>query len=207
HGDDRRRADGVDARAGTGGRAAGRTGGRHPDLPRARCGQRPRGAALVVQCGAAAYDRGVTEEDRPARCALDRQGAADRDVPAPGLYPEGGDPRAAGAAQPAAGPACGHNRWRHRARTYLRAGGYPVAAGVAAVRAALVAGSPLTRGAPASLTDALARSQRQEAALRAELAQLDAALRTRTQTVEAIQRLMTVPGIGPLTATMRYAWI
>jgi transposase len=89
----------------------------------------------------------------------------------------------------------------------LRAGGYPVAAGVAAVRAALVAGSPLTRGAPASLTDALARCQRQEAALRAELAQLDMALRTRTQAVEAIQRLMTVPGIGPLTATMLYAWI
>ena len=47
-----------------------------------------------------------------------------------------------------------------------------------------------------SLTDALARCQRQETALR-----------TRTQAVEAIQRLMTVPGIGPLTATMRYAWI
>src|SRR5262245_16730485 len=47
----------------------------------------------------------------------------------------------------------------------------------------------------------------QEAALRAELAQLDTALRTRTQAVEAIQRLMTVPGIGALTSTMRYAWI
>jgi len=100
-----------------------------------------------------------------------------------------------------------YNRWRYRARTYLRAGGYPVARGVVAVRAALAADSPLTRGAPASLTHALALCQRQEAALRAELAQLDAALQTRLQTVDAIQRLMTVPGIGPLTATPLYAWI
>jgi hypothetical protein len=43
--------------------------------------------------------------------------------------------------------------------------------------------------------------------LRAELAPLDATLYTRTQTVDAVRRLMTVPRIGPLTATMLYAWI
>lgn len=100
-----------------------------------------------------------------------------------------------------------YNRWRHRARTYLRAGGYPAASGVAALRAALAPGNAGTRGAPPSLTDALALCQRQEAALRAELAQVDAVVRARTQTVEAIQRLMTVPGVGPLTATMLYAWV
>jgi transposase len=100
-----------------------------------------------------------------------------------------------------------YNRWRYRARAYLRAGGYPVAAGVAALRAALVPGSAGTRGAPTSLTDALALCQRQEVALRAELTQMDAALRVRTQGGEAIRRLMTVPGIGPLTATMIYAWV
>jgi len=100
-----------------------------------------------------------------------------------------------------------YNRWRYRARTYLRASGYAVAPGVTAVRAALAPGSALTRGAPASLTAALALCRRQEGALRAELAQLDTALRVRTQTVDAVQRLMTVPGIGPLTATMLYAWI
>jgi transposase len=78
---------------------------------------------------------------------------------------------------------------------------------VTAVRAALAPDSALTRGAPASLAAALALCQRQETALRAELAQLDAALRARTETVDAVQRLMTVPGIGPLTATMLYAWI
>lgn len=100
-----------------------------------------------------------------------------------------------------------YNRWRYRARAYLRAGGYPVAPGVAALRAALVPGSAGTRGAPTCLTDALALCQRQEGALRAELAQMDAALRGRTQGVDAIRRLMTVPGIGPLTATMIYAWV
>jgi len=40
------------------------------------------------------------------------------------------------------------------------------------------------------------------------LAQMDAALRTRTQAVAPIRRLMTVPGIGPpLTAAMIYAWV
>lgn len=99
-----------------------------------------------------------------------------------------------------------YNRWRHRARTYLRAGGYSVASGGTALRAALAPGNAATRGAPPSLTDALALCQRQEVALRAELAQMDAALQARTQAVEAIQRLKTVPGIGPLTATMVYAW-
>ena len=100
-----------------------------------------------------------------------------------------------------------YNGWRYRARTYLRAGGYPVAPGVAALRTALAPGSVGTRGAPTSLMDALALCQRQEAALRAELAQVDAALRARTQAMAAIERLMTVPGIGPLTAAMIYAWV
>jgi transposase len=65
----------------------------------------------------------------------------------------------------------------------------------------------VTRGAPASLTEALALCQRQEAALRAELVPVDAALRARTQAVEAIGRLMTVPGVGRLVATTIHAWV
>jgi transposase len=99
-----------------------------------------------------------------------------------------------------------YNRWRYRARSYLRAAGYAVAPGVTALRAAL-AENATTRSAPPSLTEAVALCRRQEAALRAELAQLDAALRARAGEVEAIQRLMTVPGIGPFTATMIYAWV
>jgi len=100
-----------------------------------------------------------------------------------------------------------YNRWRYRARTYLRAGGYAVAPGVAALRAALAPGHASTQGAPPSLRAALALCQRQETALRAELVQLDAALRARTEAVAAMQRLRTVPGIGPLTAATIYAWV
>ena len=82
-----------------------------------------------------------------------------------------------------------------------------VAPGSAALRAALAPTSAVTHGTAAIVRDALARCQRQETALRAELGQVDAALRTRTQAVEAIQRLRTVPGIGVLTATTIYAWV
>ena len=82
-----------------------------------------------------------------------------------------------------------------------------MALGVSALRAALAAENAATRHAPASLTDAVELCRRQEAALRAELARVDAVLRARRQTVAAIGRLMTVPGIGPLTATMIYAWV
>ena len=55
-----------------------------------------------------------------------------------------------------------YNRWRYRARAYLRAGGYPAAPGATALRAALTPGNAATCGAPASLTNALALCQRQE---------------------------------------------
>jgi transposase len=97
-----------------------------------------------------------------------------------------------------------YNRWRYRARAALRAAGYPVGAGLKAFRAALAAER---EGLPVSLATGLARCRRQEAALRAELAQLDATLRTRTQAVEAIARLQTVPGIGWVVATTLYAWV
>jgi transposase len=100
-----------------------------------------------------------------------------------------------------------YNRWRYRARTYLRAAGCAVGPGVRALRAALAPGGAGTAGTPASLTTALALCRRQEAALRSELAQLDTTLRTRIQAVDAIQRLMTVPGIGWVVATTIYAWV
>jgi transposase len=39
------------------------------------------------------------------------------------------------------------------------------------------------------------------------LRQAEAELRERTQTIEAIGRLQTIPGIGVLTATTVYAWV
>jgi transposase len=95
-----------------------------------------------------------------------------------------------------------HKRWRHRARAYLRAAGCAAPSGLAALRAALARPNPALNG---SGVDALALCRRQEAALRAELQRLDVALRTRTAAIEAVQRLMTIPGVGVLVATTIYA--
>ncbi len=100
-----------------------------------------------------------------------------------------------------------HNRWRYRARAYLRAAGCPAARGAAALRTALRRGDPSENDRATWLTDSLALCQRQEAALRLELQRVDAALAARTRTIEAIGRLRTVPGIGPVTAATIYAWV
>jgi transposase len=49
-----------------------------------------------------------------------------------------------------------YNRWRARARAYLRAAGYPVAPGVRALRAALATGTATLGSASPSLTNAVA---------------------------------------------------
>jgi transposase len=99
-----------------------------------------------------------------------------------------------------------YNRWRYRARTYLRAAGWRVGAGAKALRLALAAPTPGAE-VPESLTLALGLCRRQEATLRTELAQLEATLRGRTQAVEAIARLQTIPGIGWVVATTIYATV
>jgi transposase len=96
-----------------------------------------------------------------------------------------------------------YQRWRYRARAYLRAAGCPAAPGIAALRAALVRASART---DVSLADGIALCRRQEAALRAELQRVDAALRSHAGAIDAVQRLMTIPGIGVLVATAIYAW-
>lgn len=100
-----------------------------------------------------------------------------------------------------------HNRWRYRARAYLRAAGCPAARGAAALRTALRRGDEAENTRMTGLADSLALCQRQEAALRLERQRVDAALLARTRAIEAIGRLLTVPGIGPLTATSIYAWV
>ena len=100
-----------------------------------------------------------------------------------------------------------HNRWRYRARAYLRAAGCPAARGAAARRTALRGGGQPENASVPLLPDAVALCQRQETALRLELERVEAALATRTRSIEPIARLMTVPGIGLLAATTLHAWV
>ena len=98
-----------------------------------------------------------------------------------------------------------YQRWRYRARAYLRAAGCPAAPGIAALRGALARASGRTEGS--FFADGIALCRRQEVALRGELQRVDAALRTRAAGSEAVQRLMTIPGIGILVATTISAWV
>ena len=88
-----------------GGRTAGGPGGGNAHLPGARRPDGDRDEAPVVQCPPAPYHCRLAQEDPSARCVLDREGAAVRDVSASGVCAERRDSRSAGAAQPAAGPA------------------------------------------------------------------------------------------------------
>jgi len=97
-----------------------------------------------------------------------------------------------------------YQSWRYRARAYLRAAGCPAPAGIAALRATLARASRPTEGC---LGDGIALCHRQEATLRAELQRVDTALASRVASIDAVQRLMTIPGVGVLVATAIYAWV
>ena len=97
-----------------------------------------------------------------------------------------------------------YQRWRYRARAYLRAAGCPAAAGIAALRATLARVSAQREGV---LSDGIELCRRHEAMLRAELQRVDTALANRVASIDAVPRLMTIPGVGILVATAIYAWV
>jgi transposase len=97
-----------------------------------------------------------------------------------------------------------YQSWRYRARAYLRAAGCPAAAGIAALRAMLTRVSGQIDGC---LADGIDLCRRQEGMLRAELQRVDTALANRVASIDAVQRLMTIPGVGILVATALYAWV
>jgi transposase len=94
--------------------------------------------------------------------------------------------------------------WRYRARADRRAAGCPAPAGIAALRATLARAGGRTAGV---LADGIALWRRQAATLRAELQRVDPALASRVASIDAVQRLMTIPGVGVLVATAIYAWV
>jgi transposase len=100
-----------------------------------------------------------------------------------------------------------YNRWRYRARAYLRAAGCPAARGAAALRTAVAREGRSGEASVPLLGEALALCERQAAALRRELQQVDVQVAERARTNEAIARLTTLPGVGVLVATTIYAWV
>jgi transposase len=99
------------------------------------------------------------------------------------------------------------NRWQYRARCALRASGVKVRTGGHYLRKVLDQLLTSPQGMDGHLSDLLELCQRQEAALSLELRQAESELWERTQAVEAIGRLQTIPGVGALTATTIYAWV
>jgi transposase len=99
------------------------------------------------------------------------------------------------------------NRWQYRARSALRASGYKVRTGGRHLRAALEELLASLHGIDSRLLELLELCQRQEASLSFELKRAEAELRERSQGIEAIGRLQTIPGVGELTATTIYAWV
>jgi transposase len=99
------------------------------------------------------------------------------------------------------------NRWQYRARSALRASGYPVRTGRHHLRAALEELLASVHGIDSHLLELLELCQRQEASLSFELKRAEAELREQSRPIEAIGRLRTIPGVGELTATTIYAWV
>ena len=55
--------------------------------------------------------------------------------------------------------------------------------------------------------EGLGLCERYDTMLSEELAHIDAMLKVRTEGIDAIERLMTIPGVGHLIATSIYAWV
>ena len=99
-------------------------------------------------------------------------------------------------------------RWRHRAKSQLRASGLLVSPGLRNLRGAIAAQiESCTEGVDGLLLDGIGLCERNMELLSEELAHVDAQLRRRTEHIEAIQRLMTIPGVGDIVATTLYACI
>ncbi len=97
------------------------------------------------------------------------------------------------------------NRWQYRARAMLRGAGVSTRAGGHYIRKHMAQLLESPDGVETILLDGLGLCQRQVEILGEELEHIEAMLATRTAGIDAIQRLMTIPGVGPWVATSIYA--
>jgi transposase len=99
------------------------------------------------------------------------------------------------------------NRWQLRARSALRASGLHVRPETYRPGTRLSPVLNVAANCTQEVRAILELCQRQQTMLGQEQREVDGEIRQRVQSIEAIGRLQTIPGVGPLTATMIYAWV
>lgn len=98
-------------------------------------------------------------------------------------------------------------RWALRARGSLKPYGLSAPAGVCGVLSFIAAHDAKNNTLPDNVYESLKLCERQIKSLSAELKKTDQKIRDRSKDIEDTQRLMTIPGVGWLTATIICAWV
>jgi len=97
-------------------------------------------------------------------------------------------------------------RWLSRARSYLQAAGYKTRL-VRSVPRLIESAISQPEGLDEHLAQALDRCARMESSATLELGRLEQDLFGRARSIDAIQRLKTIPAVGDRVALALYAWI
>jgi transposase len=97
--------------------------------------------------------------------------------------------------------------WLLRARSYLEAEGFKIPRAHRTVSTLILAAVNNPRGLDAELYEALMLCQRMDEVFALEQKRLEKTLFEQAGAIDAVQRLMTIPGIGIKVATMIYAWV
>lgn len=98
-------------------------------------------------------------------------------------------------------------RWLLRSRSYLQAAGYPPQRSHRSVKQLVTTSLQSPEGMDEALAQSLELCDRMHVAVSKELAQLDALLSHRADQIEVVQRLQTIPAVGPKVALTIYAWV
>ena len=99
------------------------------------------------------------------------------------------------------------NRWQYRARATLRSVGIRARPGAFYLRKLMNRLIERPDGVDTDILESLGLAQRFITLLEEELSHIEAMLHVRTRGHELVERLQTIPGIGPICATTIYATI
>lgn len=97
------------------------------------------------------------------------------------------------------------NRWQYRARSLLRGVGVPTRAGGFYIRKKMTQLLEDPDGMDTVVLEGLGLCERQVEILGEEFAHIEATIHTRCAKIDAVRRLMTIPGVGPWASASIYA--